>query len=97
MVEHMRSLGFILKDAKILGYPIPSVKIFALGCTVSFTAQTFSLKPTQLQEILALVSSLLAVRACPVKTLASLAGLLVSRSHYLGPAARMRTRAMSQY
>lgn len=94
MVEHMSSLGFILKEKKLFGYPVPAVEIFALGCAVSFTSQTFSLNSTQIQEIQGLVSSLLSVRSCPVKTIARLAGLLVSRSHCLGPAARLRTRSM---
>ena len=94
MLEHMRSLGFILKDAKLFGFPTPMVEIFALGCVVSFTNQSFYLKEDQIQEILMQVTSLLSVRTCQVKMLARLAGLLVSRTHCLGPAARMRTRAM---
>jgi hypothetical protein len=96
MVEHMTSLGFILKMVKLVGYPEPAPAVFALGCLVSFTAQSFSLNHEQITEILSLVVGLLSVRVCPVKQLARLAGLLVSRTHCLGPAARMRTRSMYQ-
>ena len=81
---------------KLVGYPEPAPAVFALGCLVSFTAQSFSLNHEQITEILSLVVGLLSVRVCPVKQLARLAGLLVSRTHCLGPAARMRTRSMYQ-
>lgn len=94
MVEHTRSLGFFLKDTKLVGYPDPMPEIFALGTLISFTSQQFCLRPNQIDNILALVSHLAASRTCPVRLLSRLAGLIVSRAHCLGPAARMRTRAM---
>jgi hypothetical protein len=48
------SLGFVLKEVMLLGYSIPSVEIFTLGNSVSFTAQTFSLKPPQIEDILSM-------------------------------------------
>ena len=81
---------------KLIGFPEPVPEIFALGCLVSFTGQSFSLKQGQIDEVLSLVSSLLLGRTCPVKQLARVAGLLVSSTHCLGPATRMRTRAMYQ-
>ena len=41
MVEHMHSLGWILKGAKLLGYPDPLPEMPALGVIVSFLAQKF--------------------------------------------------------
>jgi hypothetical protein len=98
MVEHMESLGFILKQAKLNGYPDQAPEIFALGCLVSFTNQSLSLNYEQVTEILSLAAGLLSVRVCPVKSesVALLAGLLVSRSHCLGPTARLHTRSMYQ-
>jgi hypothetical protein len=96
MVEHMLSLGFILKMPKLIRFPEPVPEIFAMGCLVSFTGQSFSFKQEQIDEILSLVSSLLTGRSCPVKQLARVAGLLVSSTHCLGQATKMRTRAMYQ-
>jgi hypothetical protein len=45
MVEHMRSLSWVLKKAKLLGYPDPLPELPALGIIVSFSAQQFRLKP----------------------------------------------------
>jgi hypothetical protein len=90
----MRSLGWFLKDTKLLGYPNPLPEIFALGTLISFSSQQFRLRAGQIEEIINLVSHLAALRSCPVRLLSRLAGLIVSRSHCLGPAARMRTRAM---
>ena len=94
MVTHIHSLGWFLKDTKLLGYPNPLPEIFALGTLISFSSQQFRLRPGQIQEIINLVSHLSALRSCPVRLLSRLAGLIVSRSHCLGPSARMRTRAM---
>ena len=96
MVEHMRSLGWVLKEAKLLGYPdpLPELPALPVGIIVSFSAQQFRLKPAHAQEILDLAARLDSLRACPVKVLSRFAGLIVSRSHCLGPAARMRTRAI---
>jgi hypothetical protein len=90
----MRSLGWVLKAAKLLGYPDPLLEMPALGIIVSFSAQQFRLKPAHAQEILELAAHLDTLRACPVKVLSRFAGLIVSLSRCLGPAARMRTRAI---
>ena len=52
------------------------------------------MKPAHIQEILSIAKTLHDLRDCHVRLLSKLAGLIISRSHCLGPAARMRTRAM---
>ena len=41
VVEHMLSIGRVLKAAKLLGYPDPLPEILALGIIVFFSAQQF--------------------------------------------------------
>jgi hypothetical protein len=91
MVEHMHSLGWFLKDIKLIGYPDPIPEIFALGTLISFTYQRFQLRPDQIQQILLLTQNYIRF------VLAKSNLFTPSRSHHipcLGPAARMRTRAM---
>jgi hypothetical protein len=69
-------------------------EIPALGVILSFRKQEFRLKPETVQEIIGTAMQILASRKCHVKQLARLAGLIVSRTHCLGPAAKIRTRAL---
>ena len=94
MVEHLRSLGCIVQNARLQGIPEQLTEVFALGTIVSFSQQKFLLREDQLTEIMELIQDLRATRENPVRKLAKLAGLLISRAHCLGPATRMRTRAL---
>ena len=94
MVEHLRSLGWVVQNAKLQGIPEPLPEVFALGTIVSFSQQKFLLREDQLTEIMELIHDLRAARENPVSKLAKLAGLLISRAHCLGPATRMLTRAL---
>ena len=94
MVEHLRSLGWLIQASKLQGIQDPSELIHALGTLISFSNQKFCLAEDTVQEILTLAQSLRGRATCLVKSLSLLSGLLVSRAHALGPATRMRTRAM---
>jgi hypothetical protein len=94
MLEHLISLGWLVAMPKLIGYPNPQVIIPALGTEIHFSTQKFHLAESKLQEIFDLILSIVSSRKTFVKSLARLAGLLVSRSHCLGPAARIRTRSM---
>ena len=94
MCEHMRSLGWIIKMKKLIGLPDPLTVIPALGTLISFTDQNFYLDKKVVEEIKQAARTLTSTRKVPVLKLSRLAGMIVSRSHCFGPAARMRTRAM---
>jgi hypothetical protein len=96
MVEHLRSLGWLIQASKLQGIPDPLEHIHALGTLISFPDQKFYLGEDMMQEIIDLASSLHGRTQCPVRSLSRLAGLLISRTHSLGPATRMRTRSMYQ-
>ena len=96
MVEHLRSLGWLTQASKLQGIPEPLESIHALGTLISFPDQKFYLADDMLQEIISLAASLQPQKTCPVRSLSRLSGLLISRTHSLGPATRMRTRAMYQ-
>jgi hypothetical protein len=94
MCEHLRSLGWIIKMKKLIGLPDPLTVISALGTLISFTDQNFYLDKKVVEEIKQAARTLTSTRKVPVLKLSKLAGMIVSRSHCFGPAARMRTRAM---
>jgi hypothetical protein len=94
MCEHLRSLGWIIKMKKLIGLPEPLTVIPALGTLISFTDQKFYLQNKVIEEIKQHARDLTSTRKVPVLKISQLAGMIVSRSHCLGPAARMRTRAM---
>ena len=94
MLENLHSLGWVVKEPKLIVFPNPLPEIPALGTIISFTEQKFFMKPAHIQEILSIAKTLHDLRDCHVRLLSKLAGLIISRSHCLGPAARMRTRAM---
>jgi hypothetical protein len=94
MVEHTRSLGWLLQEEKIKGITVPLEAIPALGIMVSLKDQTFRLKTETLELIVKMCQEIAGRRSCALKALAELAGQIVSRTHCLGSAARIRTRAM---
>jgi hypothetical protein len=94
MLEHLASLGWLVALPKLIGYLIPQEIIPALVTEIHFSTQTFHLAEPNPQEIIDLTRTMLESRKNPVKSLARLAGLIVSRSHCLGPSARIRTRSM---
>ena len=94
MCEHLHSLGWLIKAKKFIGIPPTLTTIPALGTRISFSDQKFYLGQEQVAQIVDLAGQLAKMRTIPVQKLARLAGLIVSRQHCLGPAARMRTRAM---
>lgn len=96
MVEHLRSLGWLIQPSKLQGIPEPLERIHALGTLISFPDQKFYLAEDKLREIVDITTSLHTKTKCPVRSLSRLAGLLISRAHSLGPATRMRTRSMYQ-
>ena len=92
MVKHMQAWEIQL--IKLVGIPVLVEEIPALGIIMSFKNQEFRLKPETIQDIIGTAMQILASRRCHVKLLARLAGLIVSRTHCLGPAARIRRRAL---
>ena len=94
MCEHLISLWWLIKAKKLIGIPKPLTTIQALGTSISFSDQKFYLGAEQVAQIVALAEQLTMARAVPVQKLARLPGLIISRQHCLGPAARLRTRAM---
>ena len=93
MCEHLISLGDSSKQRSSLEYSAPydhsspRDQHLVLG-------PKFYLGEEQVAQLVTLSEQLTAARAVPVQKLARLAGLIISRQHYLGPAARLRTRAM---
>ena len=78
MVEHLRSLGWLIQRKKLQGIPDPLERIQGLETTISFPDQKFYLADESVREILAIAESLQAQRNCQVRTLSQLAGLLIS-------------------
>ena len=58
MVEHLRSRGWIVQNAKLQGMPEPLTEVFALGTIDSFSQQKFLLREDQLTEIMKLIQDL---------------------------------------
>ena len=94
MREHLISLGWLLQDTKLIGYPDPVTTIPALGSLISFADQKYFLAPAKVTQIQQLAAEFLPCRRVFVRKLSKLAGLIISRTHCLGPAARIHTRSM---
>ena len=94
MLEHCKSLGWLIQLTKVLGHPEPCTILPALGTQIYLSDQQFRLAEDKVLEIQELAKTLASSRTFLVRVLSRLAGLIISRAHCLGPAARMRTRAM---
>ena len=72
----------------------PVTTIPALGSLISFADQKYFLAPAKVTQIQQLAAEFLPCRRVFVRKLSKLAGLIISRTHCLGPAARIQTRSM---
>ena len=83
MCEHLQSLGWLIKEKRLIGIPTPLTTIPALGTRISFSDQKVYLREEQVVQIVGLAGQLSKSRAVPVQKLARLAGSIVSRQHCL--------------
>ena len=74
--EHCTRLGWIIKQAKLLGYPDPITIIPGLGTQICLPDQKYRLADDKVLQIQQLASTLAPRRTVPVRTLSRLAGLL---------------------
>ena len=78
MKEHCTSLGWIIKQSKLLGYPDPITIMPGLGTQICLSDQKYRLADDNVLQTQQLASTLAPQCTFPVQTLSRLAGLIFS-------------------
>ena len=97
LVHVLRRFGWLVHPTKCVGTTVAVQRFQALGTIVDLAAQVFTVPEPTLQRILE-VARLLAAGppTVPVRTIARLKGLIAATWIAVGPATRIRTRALDE-